>query len=94
MELIAFYAGMELIAFYAGMVLIAFIAGIGVSALAIRILGFGGPTGAPQGDSLAYQAPPSPEIKAIQAGMEELLESKRRVVRTRNTRARALARFR
>ena len=61
---------------------IAFIAGIGVSALAIRILGFGGPSGATQGDSLAYQAPPSPEIKAIQAGMEELLESKRRAVRT------------
>lgn len=63
---------------------IAFVAGIGLSALAIRAVGFGSPSGSvvAGGGGGRAQAPPSPEIKAIQEGMQELLESKRRSVRT------------
>ena len=66
---------------------IAFFAGIGISALAIRTLGFGshGAGVAMGGGSAPAQPPPSPEIKAIQEGMQELLESKRQSVRTHTT---------
>lgn len=65
----------------------AFVAGITVSLLAAKMLGLDNSinprsgSGAAGADRLSGPPPPSPEIKAIQAGMQELLDSKRRSVR-------------
>lgn len=67
-------------------VLGAFVAGVAVAGLAITSLGLGGGGGAAAGGAGGSTggggavAPPSPEIAAIQAGMQELLDSKRRSV--------------
>ena len=68
-------------------VLGAFVAGVAVAGLAITSLGlgsgFGGAAAGGAGGSTGgggAVAPPSPEIAAIQAGMQELLDSKRRSV--------------
>eukprot|EP01046_Picozoa_sp_COSAG06_P022294 COSAG06_NODE_1720_length_8590_cov_12.038865_8_plen_111_part_00 len=69
-------------------VLGAFVAGVAVAGLAITSLGLGGGfggaaaggAGGSTGGGGAVAPPPSPEIAAIQAGMQELLDSKRRSV--------------